>query len=231
MDWSRSEAEIERHLDYLDRTARREAAARKKPPPVRDLPSQEPMPGAAPKQEIKSMDGPKCKGLWGDVPCDRLAVAQGYCGSHYTRLRRGQDINAPRKYFSTAGVCRIEGCGRPVFRRQLCSSHYYREYNSRKTTASRTKAPAAPKLGSKQEVKAMDKPECQVDPPPAELNGSDRSLGAFEMILDFTGREYLFHALARMARENYRTVELQVLACIDAQARDEAHLVGENAPA
>ena len=63
--------------------------------------------------------------------CDRPRAARGYCGTHYARLLKGQDLYAPiaRKgpgYKSERRVCEVEGCDRLVSAKGRCPMHYER---------------------------------------------------------------------------------------------------------
>lgn len=57
--------------------------------------------------------------------CQLPAVAKGLCNTHYARMRRLGDANAPVKPKYT-GRCRTEGCTRKQYGHGYCHAHYQR---------------------------------------------------------------------------------------------------------
>ena len=58
--------------------------------------------------------------------CERPHVAKGYCGAHYRRAERGQNLHAPIKVVQHREFCTVEGCGRRHSSRGLCATHVSR---------------------------------------------------------------------------------------------------------
>ncbi len=56
--------------------------------------------------------------------CPRPAVAKGYCGSHYARLRQGRDLESPPLPLYEPRICSVEDCERPCYCRDLCQRHH-----------------------------------------------------------------------------------------------------------
>lgn len=62
--------------------------------------------------------------------CSKRHVARGYCGAHYRRYRRGEQLDLPlckgRRLINEGSPCSVPQCGREAIRRLLCSAHYQR---------------------------------------------------------------------------------------------------------
>lgn len=59
--------------------------------------------------------------------CGREAKCRGYCGTHYSRLRRTGDPLGMKRHRYTDGVqCSIDGCGRQAQDRGMCGMHAQR---------------------------------------------------------------------------------------------------------
>lgn len=67
--------------------------------------------------------------------CDRLRVRLKWCNAHYMRQRRGLDMDAPIRTWTTheakPTVCTFEGCQAGVFGKGMCQFHYHRAYMGR----------------------------------------------------------------------------------------------------
>jgi len=61
--------------------------------------------------------------------CSQKHLAQGYCSMHYTRLRKGTDLSAPR--IGTLS-CSIPNCKEKYRASGYCAAHYHRRYLSSK---------------------------------------------------------------------------------------------------
>ncbi len=56
--------------------------------------------------------------------CERQARAHGLCGTHESRLRRGQSLDDPPKFKCAGKTCFVEGCSRPAEKKLMCRNHY-----------------------------------------------------------------------------------------------------------
>lgn len=74
-------------------------------------------------------DGPK-------YPCDRKAIAKGYCPMHYTRHKEGREMDAPVQSINKGRICMHDGpkypCDRPAKHKGYCDMHYKRILHGRK---------------------------------------------------------------------------------------------------
>ncbi|MBZ4371459.1 hypothetical protein [Corallococcus sp. AS-1-6] len=72
--------------------------------------------------------------------CDRESRTRGLCVAHEQRERRGKPLDGPirelkrrqrahttQKAESLSDACRLSGCGRPKWRKELCRAHYERQ--------------------------------------------------------------------------------------------------------
>lgn len=92
--------------------------------------------------------------------CSRPEYAHGYCNPHYQRIRKsgkpGPAFIAERQQGSVAGpailapeaqdpkLCIVEDCGRPRHCRQLCNTHYNRQWRGLPLDAGRPMRPDTP---------------------------------------------------------------------------------------
>lgn len=56
--------------------------------------------------------------------CDRPAYCRGWCTLHYSRWKKGRDLNAPPR--GTFVPCSIEGCDKPKKAHGWCDMHFQR---------------------------------------------------------------------------------------------------------
>lgn len=61
--------------------------------------------------------------------CDREAQTRGYCGGHYSRWRRGQELTTPIKEFSVTGICKLDYCNDKHKSKGYCRLHWERKKN------------------------------------------------------------------------------------------------------
>ncbi len=60
--------------------------------------------------------------------CLNVAVARGWCGTHYSRWQRKGDPGAAvRSHESRGDECSVHGCHRAVYAKGLCTLHYQRQ--------------------------------------------------------------------------------------------------------
>lgn len=72
--------------------------------------------------------------------CERPATTKGFCHTHYNRMKRGADPNAPIQRRRPVGVfvgCSAEGCPEPTRRNGLCALHSGRATYARITNSDR----------------------------------------------------------------------------------------------
>lgn len=58
--------------------------------------------------------------------CTTVVNGHGLCQAHQLRLAKGQDMNAPKRAYRTAG-CAVEGCDKPHHGNGYCRLHYLRD--------------------------------------------------------------------------------------------------------
>lgn len=58
--------------------------------------------------------------------CEKEVYANGYCESHYNRVRRYGSTNVRLGRVRSTEICSIEGCSRVIKCKQLCNKHYVR---------------------------------------------------------------------------------------------------------
>lgn len=72
-------------------------------------------------------NAPTCSVSW----CTRTPVAKGLCHSHWSRSRKGLDLEAPWRGKDPNEVCSIEWCDRLSYAKALCKEHYRRQREGR----------------------------------------------------------------------------------------------------
>ena len=60
--------------------------------------------------------------------CDRKTAANGLCGTHDHRRRRGKPLDTPIRQYGVKG-CTVEGCARKHTARGLCHLHWKQHRN------------------------------------------------------------------------------------------------------
>lgn len=58
--------------------------------------------------------------------CNRPHAAKGFCGMHYNRFKRNQDLDAPVLERIYQEHCNVPGCARAHVSKGFCKSHYSR---------------------------------------------------------------------------------------------------------
>jgi len=66
--------------------------------------------------------------------CERPHIARGWCATHYSRRRRGQDLTASVRIRGRVG-CEVDGCDRRHAENGLCGTHASRWRDGRDLTA------------------------------------------------------------------------------------------------
>lgn len=63
--------------------------------------------------------------------CDRLGkLKRGLCTAHYARWRKTGVVGGPIRRWESGRTCSINGCSRPYWATDLCSTHYVRKFKS-----------------------------------------------------------------------------------------------------
>lgn len=69
--------------------------------------------------------------------CDKKVAARGLCNSHYRRMRKGADLEAPwgptakRTTPRLVRFCAVDWCDRLLYAKGLCKEHYRRKREGR----------------------------------------------------------------------------------------------------
>ena len=61
--------------------------------------------------------------------CDRQCHVKGYCGAHYHRVVRGQDMYAPIRVIAVNRYCNVDGCAGIFYSKGYCKPHWAQHRN------------------------------------------------------------------------------------------------------
>lgn len=77
------------------------------------------------KENVTDTSDVTCRLDW----CERPKRYKGYCKAHYSRSRRGTDMDMPIREMNPYRPCGLDGCGRPYFSTGYCQFHWHRARN------------------------------------------------------------------------------------------------------